>query len=117
MARVHVVAVVLAAVVALIAKLGHEELHKKVVIGCDSEGNPAAWLYKYSKRIENEAFQSKNLASVVIPSSVNSIGHRAFSGNKLTSATIAFSVNSIGEREHSVRVVCLVCLTPSLLLV
>ena len=43
------------------------------------------------------AFSSNQLTSVTIPTSVTSIGHSAFYGNKLTSVTIPNSVTSIGD--------------------
>ncbi len=43
------------------------------------------------------AFSSNQLTSVIIPTSVTSIGHSAFYGNKLTSVTIPNSVTSIGH--------------------
>ena len=47
--------------------------------------------------IGGSAFDSKQLISVVIPSSVTSIGDRAFRFNKLTSVIIPTSVTSIGN--------------------
>ena len=46
--------------------------------------------------IASEAFATKGLTSVVIPSGVTTIGDYAFVNNQITSATIPSTVNSIG---------------------